>query len=292
MNIPLSLLLILCLITLPRMAYSQGDISPNIREISAEKMQELLDCESLRTQAISLDNVDNHDSNAARKTRIHTYNRSSFWDLNLSSWGSHNGEDALILFAVIGVIVVIAVIPYALKYIYDLVQGENTCYFHQFGLQFISTSSNSDRVHENNRLFSFMYSGHVDHFKSVNIGFVAEIGVQQLKISQEGSYLDHIDRNFEEIGLYSMVGPKLYFARYLPNPSHGYLQILGGASFNSDLGTIAKAEIGYNWFFDRKLGIGFSLGSLYYKVNPKDGFLKNSGNYGLYFSFSGLFSMN
>lgn len=179
-------------------------------------------------------------------------------DATVNTLAHSNGGDeaAMIIFAVVGLVVIVAWIPYLPVLIHDMVANDdkNLKVHHMISAQWNPLIS---EVPRNGSLAGLRYSFFEDR-KDLNsnlkMGFALESGYYLIK-----------ERERYEGG-YWLVGPSIAVGAIESDSLMVKIDLMGGSSFDSDLGLISRAELSMNWLFHSKLSLGVSLGGLYMNV--------------------------
>ncbi|MCM2349013.1 MAG: hypothetical protein NDI69_03265 [Bacteriovoracaceae bacterium] len=100
-----------------------------------------------------------------------------------------------------------------------------------------------------------LFEDRKDMERNLKMGFALESGYYLVK---------ELER-YE--GGYWLAGPSIAVGEIEPDSLMVKIDLMGGSSFDSDLGLISRAELSMNWLFHSKLSLGLSLGGLYMKVN-------------------------
>ena len=264
-------------------AIAKQEATHRIQEISPEEMQRLRECGDIESQGGEVHEIERNDRPAGRSV-----GNWSLRNLNISGGSGGDGKGAIVLFAVIGVVILVAIIPYTISYIYDLMQGNRLCYFREQGLSFFSSKSrkllNNDTLFKSeNDYAAYNYVINIDRRRSSDLALSMELGYQVIN----GEF-DEDKKRYQEEGALFLIGPKLYFARHLPTNSHFFLEILGGASTNPKIGTLSKAQFGVK-IFPRSFGnfgFGLALGSFYTDAQPRSGIRDIADQFESFFAFS------
>ncbi len=168
---------------------------------------------------------------------------------------SNSGDEAaLIIFAVIGLVVIVAWIPYLPVLIHDIIKGDENLKIHQL----LTTQWNPFLVtHRSGGLLGLRYSfleERLDKDQTLKMGFAVE----------SGHYLVKENKRFE--GVYWLAGPSIVIGDYDTDSLFGKIDLMGGTSFDSDLGLVSRAEFSINWLGQSGLLFGLSVGGLYLKA--------------------------
>ncbi|HXH74494.1 MAG TPA: hypothetical protein VNJ08_05990 [Bacteriovoracaceae bacterium] len=214
-----------------------------------------------------------------------------FGNLNLGGGGG-NSEAAVIVFAIVGLVIIVAWIPIFPILAYQAATGKRDLEkVHHLSLQHIlagkyghgSTSGENESL----RYGSFIggrYSLYLKDPKEVNsiatLGFSAELGHYRFKDkSQLGS-------NQVEGG-YWMLGPSMLFGESNGGgfPLFAKIDLLAGSSVDADLGLVTRADLSVgSYLFGTNTSLGLGLGALYLHSKKSHGILNNGEELGLIFS--------
>lgn len=179
-------------------------------------------------------------------------------DATVNTLAHSNGGDeaAMIIFAVVGLVVIVAWIPYLPVLIHDMVANDdkNLKVHHMISAQWNPFTSDVPR---NGSLAGFRYSFFEDRKdleRNLKMGFALESGYYLIK-----------ERERYEGG-YWLAGPSIAVGAIESDSLMVKIDLMGGSSFDSDLGLISRAELSMNWLFHSKLSLGVSVGGLYMNV--------------------------
>ena len=210
--------------------------------------------------------------------RFHRTNISSSTNITIPS----SSNDAVVVFAVIGLVIIVAWLPYALAYLYDPARGEsNYCPWYRLSLRYKDITSSSSKVDAKR---SANYTG-------INLG-IASLGEEYsfLGLSMElGSHkiTDTIGTNEENFdGTYFMIGPSIALGK--PHNTVVTLNLLGGTSFHEDISLMGEASIDFIFNLNdsaTKMAPTFNInfGANYLDINEQEGIIKNINQYSLFF---------
>lgn len=171
-------------------------------------------------------------------------------------------EAALVVFAVIGVVMVVAWLPYLPILIHDIWTDDKNLKVHHFltaqwslfGGDF-NSSDISSRGHgrRSGSLLGLRYSFYEERSedKEYKMGFATELGHYLVK-----------EKNRLE-GSYWLAGPSIVFGDIRPESLIVKLDLMGGTTFDSNIGLISRAEFTVSWLTLNQIIIGISMGGLY-----------------------------
>ncbi len=196
-------------------------------------------------------------------------------------------DSALIVFAVVGIVVVVLWVPYVLAYSYDALLGEsNFCPWYQFDFSYKNLSKNQDQNGVERQ----------GHYKSLGIslgslvekykllGLKLKLGHHIIKEQVNGESVEHD-------GMFFLIGPRLNFRAH--KQLSFALNLLAGTSDNNSIGFMSEASFEMNYAFinDYKWMPFFSLsfGADYFSVDGlKDSALDSSTSHYSLFLSAGL----
>ena len=213
--------------------------------------------------------------------------------LHISSSGGGE-EAALIVFALVGLVVVLLWVPYFPIFIYQqLKNGEKFQLVHLFSLHILGLrngrkndygkpDSQTSEIREG-YLSTLRYNLHLAEKGTIGemaLGVAFEFGQYKLKdINEDTKESKRYD------GQFWMVGPSILFGYDLTENSTDdmfvKIDLLGGTSIGNDLGLVSKAEFSANLKTPQGLTYGLGIGALYLNVKDERGILTNSANLGL-----------
>ena len=200
-----------------------------------------------------------------------------------SSWG--NNDTALVVFAVVGAVVIIAWIPYATNYLYTFFKDDSDKSI------FIELSSDINYIF-GGRSSSFLREK-VDR-SGILAGIKSQFGFGDKNRTLFGmavlfgyhNIVYEFEKTKKEInyhGAYLMGGPTIFFGRghALLNNSYGYLELTAGTSNRQDIGLISLARLGgmlnisetYSASNCNRGGyyLGGSIGAIYLGIKENEG---------------------
>lgn len=183
-----------------------------------------------------------------------------------ASLNTHDGRDFLVLFALAGAVVTviwIASIPYTT---YLAISGkEKYEYSHWLALGYSSVVSGTNDLLKRDGELSFLRYNMF--FKkdeeTINTGLVAESGYYELKDTDENR---RITNNLT--GMYWMLGPSAMIDFHYVALK---LDLLGGTSFRTDLGIMAKADFSLLFRLNENLYLGGNFATQFIDVKKNKG---------------------
>jgi hypothetical protein len=190
-------------------------------------------------------------------------------------------DAAIVVFAIIGLVVIIAWIPYAITYLYDLqYEGTTYCPWYRLSYQFKQLKSNSEKldIDRDAKFHGFQLGISSLHQEYSFFSFVAEVGHHEITDTIDGE-----DQKY--FGEYLMLGPSVVLGK--PNKDVIALNLMGGASTNSDVSVIAEAAL--NWSINlNSLAVKYApilnlnFGANYLDVKETEGIIKNMNKNSLF----------
>jgi hypothetical protein len=160
-----------------------------------------------------------------------------------SGFSPNSGEEVLIVFAVVGVVLVIAWIVSFPVAVYKAIQDKNTEQQHMLTLNYLNFSLDESR----GDLLGLKYG----FYLGKNVGLTSEVGQYSLR------------RGDSIHGQYWLVGPSMMFRM---DEFFIKLDLGAGSSFNSHFGLMSKADLSLNWIFKSGFNFGVGMGGMYLQV--------------------------
>lgn len=292
-----SLSLVLCFSLSVSSASARTSGRPEILEVSAEQMQKILKYQDgVKTKYIILaeskqEKKDEKDEEKEKKKPENSEQNVSFGShFNVfHSFGNDSSGSALIVFAVVGLVMVVAWLPYFPVFLYKSIKDkENFEHQHLVSLNYVlSGKYGNESEGEEFRYGSFL-SGRYSYFIKekdtdpwVTLGIGAEAGYYRFKDRNRGQ-----NKVQQSEGAYWLMGPSLVFGdlEESVNPFFAKLDLLAGTSFDSDLGLVSRAEFSVNGKIYQGLSLGLGVGALYIKLKNNQGIVSRSNDLSLIFS--------
>lgn len=241
-------------------ASATSNILP-IKQVSPEEFSSILEHVKAQKVIVVQANVkkDERDEKEKEHKAESEETSTSFLDsvdlsTNVLANSSSGDEAALIIFAVIGLVVIVAWIPYLPVLIHDIIKGDENLKIHQL----LTTQWNPFLgTHRSGGLLGLRYSffeERLDKDQTLKMGFAVE----------SGHYVAKEKFRFE--GAYWLAGPSIVIGDYDTDSLFGKIDLMGGTSFDSDLGLVSRAEFSINWLDESGLLVGLSVGGLYLKA--------------------------
>jgi hypothetical protein len=256
--------------------------------ISSEQMHKLLQDDSLKKEVLhkkltpqEVNKLTPHDIDRIDQQRR---KKSASGSPNISGIGNAK-EAALLIFAVVGIVVILMWIPYFPILIYQAVRDRFEYNFiNHFSLR--SSSINSSDAFNDKRsgyMHGLNYGFYLSKRKSdplLQLGLTTEFGSYNF---DDENHRQQDRKNYH--GGYYLIGPSMILAKsnkkIIDYDFFTKLDLLAGSSFSGDLGLLSKAEISFNLTYASGFTMGLGIGGLYIDVNEKKGILSNIDNVGL-----------
>lgn len=176
---------------------------------------------------------------------------------------SGSNEAALIFFAVTGLVVAVAWLPYFPLLAYKAITDKED----KLKMRQLATFQYNPLFEKEGSLNGARYSLYMDEQNPediVDLGLAVESGYY---LTKEVSRKE---------GGYWLLGPSLLMGHTDSETLFGRLDLMAGSSFDADIGIITKAELSGNWLFDSGFTLGVSFGGLFFDVNENRGFVSTS----------------
>lgn len=176
---------------------------------------------------------------------------------------SGSNEAALIFFAVTGLVVAVAWLPYFPLLAYKALTDKED----KLKMRHLATFQYNPLFEKEGSLNGARYSLYMDE---QNPDDIVDLGLAV----ESGYYLTKEVSRKE--GGYWLLGPSMLMGHTDGETLFGRLDLMAGSSFDADIGLITKAELSGNWLFDSGFTLGVSLGGLFFDVNENRGFVSTS----------------
>lgn len=228
--------------------------------------------------------IEDHKDQPGVKVEKINISASHNWNIPNSS------NDAAVFFAIVGIIVIIAWIPYAIQFLVDASQSEESyCPWYRLSLRrrsFSQTSWNSNEFDEFGKsIRKASLTGLKLDIGSLNpkysvLGLSAELGTHSIRDKIKNSR-----RRFN--GTYLLFGPSLNFG--VPENTIFSLDFMGGFSTNSDVSLLGEASMNlYIPLSDSKTKyrphLSLSLGAQLLDIRGDEGLLKYNDPFSSFFA--------
>lgn len=279
--------LLLCLLLMPKFSYA-AEKGPIVREVSPEVFEHLVS--SGKARQIYLAQADEEKIKKKKEDeRLEKASNSAnnFADI-FTDFGTGGTKDAaLVIFAIVGVVVVVAWIPYVPVLFYDYATGEKDKFQLSQVITFQGTTiigEGGEQTPRHGGLLGARYSLFVEEIEKASVikkGLSFESGYY---ITKEDTLDDQTEVRRE--GAYWLVGPTLMVGDKIDfnNSIFAKLDLMAGTSFDRDLGLVMKADFSGNWLFKCGFTLGAGLGGLYLHVKDDKGVLADANDFALTFS--------
>lgn len=168
---------------------------------------------------------------------------------------------AIIIFVVVGIVITVFLIAYTLKFMYDVVNKEELCFWWSVNTHSNAIISTNDNGHFNGIKLS---SGLID--EKVDVGISLDIGKLNTELELEDNTVHKVR------GSYLMLGPSIrFYQQQKKNASYFALDLLVGSVNYEEKNILSYAKAAYNFPVNEHLRFGLSIGSLYLDLdNDKD----------------------
>lgn len=209
--------------------------------------------------------------------------------VNLSSGSGSSGDGAAILFAIIGVVIIIAWIPYVFKFLETLSDDEvEFCPWYKLQYKFknIDVYGRGEDLSSVDRTATF--HGVQLSIGSLNpefnrLGFSAELGTHHIQDEFKNWNDQRTTNNYH--GTYLMVGPSLFFGS--PDSAVLTFDLMAGVSTNEDVSMIGDASMNLSFplsVVDKKYTptFNFGLGSSFLNIKDNEGISAKFDEYAIY----------
>ncbi len=208
-----------------------------------------------------------------------TMSQESSGSFQISNLGGSSGDDAAILFVIIGLVVIFAWVGYAITFLIESFIKEDKGSWVQLDLDIIGITAESGSSGVKFNRLGYMSGTRLTlglgDLKSTNFGIVANSGYHSIYYSKTVTQFSYVEKMPPINGGYLMGGPIIFFGRgsVRVNRSYGYLEVSAGRSTNNNIGMMGLARFGgsilineivSNQKCDRSATyFNFNLGALY-----------------------------
>lgn len=259
-------------------------------QVSPETLQRLVKQTHAKTQKILLaqnspqpeDEVKKKIEEEEKKNKKSQSSTSNDMGLNgifngVSSGGSGNNDAALIVFAVVGLVIIIAWIPYFPLLAYDAISGKKDILTHHqisFRHDRLSHEYDRDGQFSSGRYSLFLEEKDTDDFFMP--GFSFELGTYSLNYeAQLNNPSHHLSGSYWLLGPSAVLGDTdSFFAKF---------DLMAGTSFGPDFGLLSKADISFNFNLGSRIILGLGLGGIYFDVKSGEGALSRPHDLGFFY---------
>ncbi len=216
--------------------------------------------------------------------------------LNFShSSGSGGGDGtaiiALVVFAIIGTVILVAWVPYFPTFAYAAATGKkdysyiSMITFNGLGLSGIyEANKESEKERRVGEMYGARYSfllrkKKVEHFFQNTVGISVESGYYHF--TDESSVTDNKATYY---GMYAMAGPSIIFSSGKLDDVFGFwkLDMMAGKSLNSDLDLALRGDITGNIVIDGTGFWGLGVGALYLDGKKSEGIIRHMNDLAVY----------
>lgn len=189
-------------------------------------------------------------------------------DIMNSSQGS-SGDEAAVLFVIVGTVVVVVWMLYVFKYLYDVSMGNAPCGRWK-ELSIISNSAlTSDDQHARFKGLSYAM-GFSEGL--LDVGINLEMGRADILLNETGT--------LELKGQYWMLGPMLRWRLSQGiNPGYFQMKFSAGTTEHDEVGRLAKASLGLLFGIGDSMQLGLSWGALNINLNGTQGIITERSQY-------------
>ena len=190
-------------------------------------------------------------------------------NLNLGSGG--NEKEFLIILAVVGVVVVAALVVYSVSYIATMMSHGFECHaWDEIGFRVNTIDDESRTQNRRGRLNSIYYSKGY-YIPSGVMGLSFEFGQYNfdLKINDLKT-----EKNYQ--GAFLLMGPSFYFPISANKQNQFTLELLAGTSNQNNIGIMSTIKMGFQFHINPQLNLGLNLGALLMDIKGFDNYLSDS----------------
>jgi len=180
-----------------------------------------------------------------------------------------SGDDAAVVFIIIGAVVLIVWTLYIFKYLYDISVGIVPCDYWKELTLVTSVSSSSDEQHArlHGLRFSTGYSSGL-----TDVGLSLELGKSDILLKEIST--------LQLKGGYWLLGPTLRWRlSQSRNPTFFHMDFVAGSTDNSAVGLMARAGLGLMFGIGDAMQMGLSFSALNINLNEDQGIISDRSRY-------------
>lgn len=187
----------------------------------------------------------------------------------MRSGNRSSGDEAVVVFIIVGTVVLVVWSLYVFKYIYDVSTGFEPCgRWNEFTVVTSSTSTGAD---QHARFNGLRYAtGFRDGITDIGISF--ELGQTDILLREVGV--------LELKGRYWLLGPMLRWRLSQGiNPSYFQMNFVAGTTEHSEIGLLAKASLGILIGIGESMQLGLNWGALNINLDEDQGIISDRNQY-------------
>lgn len=187
---------------------------------------------------------------------------------NTSSSSGSNGDDAAVVFVIIGLVMVVVWTLYFFKYLYDVSVGLSPCRWSEVSV-ISSFISRFDQQHA--RFYGVQYATGIQD-GATEFGIAAEMGHSDILLIESSP--------LQLQGLYWFLGPVLRWRMSEgANPHYFKLHFMGGSTEHDEIGVLAKAGLSLQFAVGPAAFIGLNWGALHINLSEDQGIINERNQY-------------
>lgn len=175
-----------------------------------------------------------------------------------------NGDDksAAVLFVFIGAVLLVVWTFYVFKYLYDVSLGYHPCRWSELS---VASSSISSNVDQHAYFHGLNYKTGIRN-GITEFGISAEIGHSDILLVESGT--------LRLEGLYWLIGPLLRWRLSSGrNPHYFQMDFLAGSTEHSEVGVIARANLGVRFGISDRVHMSFNWGAMNINLKENQGII-------------------
>lgn len=181
-----------------------------------------------------------------------------------------NGDDksAAVLFVFVGAVLLVVWTFYVFKYLYDISMGYHPCRWSELS---ISSSAISSDINQHAYFNGLNYKTGI-YDGATEFGLSAEIGHSDILLVESGA--------LRLKGFYWLIGPLLRWRLSSGrNPHYFQMDFLAGSTEHSEVGVIARANLGLRFGVSETMHMTLNWGAMNINLNENEGIIDNRDQY-------------
>jgi hypothetical protein len=256
-------------ISLALILYSEALMAFTVRQVSPEEINDVIQSgKASRTHYYLVAQIDPKKEKEKKKGTQSGQGSPDVLDAidfsTQSFSGSTSEEAALVMFALVGLVIIVAWIPYVPMLLYKGVEEKKFDHLVQLNWNPVIGHNRGDKH---------------GSMTGLNYGFYLEDS--HIGLSLESGYY----RLNQNEGSYWLSGPSIVFGDMKPETLFGRVDLMAGSSFDANLGLMSRAEFSGNFISKSGYTFGASIGGLYLKHHEEDPLIGQTHQLGFIFGF-------
>lgn len=194
----------------------------------------------------------------------------------MNSGNGSSGDDAVVVFVIVGTVVIVVWALYVFKYLYDVSVGATPCGGWNELTALTAASSSTAGQHIRFEGIRYATGFRAD---ALDVGFSFELGQTDILLTEIGT--------LELQGRYWLMGPMLRWRlSQKANPSYFQMDFVAGSAEHDAVGLLAKASMGLLFGIGDALQFGLNWGAVKINLDENQGIISHRNQYHYIYSAS------